>query len=162
MSDVTQIRVGRDKVGVVGLDEVFQRVQSEGLSGEAAVSERLLALTAERNYIAPSKRADYARALVRAYRRFLGEPVPAEVGGVLEIRVLGPGCPNCERLTNLVRDVLQARSIDADLEHVRDVKEIARYGPLATPALVVNGRVVASGRVPEKNRVIQWIEEARG
>jgi hypothetical protein len=47
--------------------------------------------------------------------------------------------------------VLQEEGIEADVQHVRDVKEIASYGVLGTPGLVINGEVVSSGRVPSTN-----------
>jgi small redox-active disulfide protein 2 len=159
MSDITQIRVGDGKVGLVGLPEILDQVRSEGLASDDAISDRLLELVSQRNYVAPSKCMEYAAALLREYRKFLGEEVPPEEGGILEIRILGPGCPNCERLMHEVRDVLQEQNVDADLEHVRDLKEIARYGFVATPALVINGRIAASGRVPQRAKIIEWIKE---
>lgn len=161
MTGVTQIRVGRTKVGLLGLEEIFDQVRGENLAKDDAISERLLELVSRRNYVVASKRREYAAALLREYRRFPGEDVPAEEAGILEIRVLGPGCPNCERLMQKVREVLQERDVDAELGHVRDLGEIGKYGPVATPALIINGKIVASGRVPQRASIIQWLEEIR-
>lgn len=159
MSDVTQIRVGNSKVGLTGLSEIFGRVRSENPATDEAIAERLLELISRRNYIVAAMRREYTAALLREYRRFLGEDMPPEDAGIPEIRVLGPGCPNCEQLMQEVRDVLQEQDVDADLEHVKDLGEIGKYGPVATPALIINGKIVASGRVPQRAKIIEWIEE---
>ncbi len=162
MNEIIRIRVGGTKVGLLGLPEIFEQVQGEAPASDTAAAERLAELASKRNYVAPARRAEYAAALFREYRKFRGEEVLAETAGALEIRVLGTGCPNCERLMKEVREVLEERGIDADLEHVRDLREIADYGPLATPALVINGRVVSAGRVPERVRIMEWLEEVGG
>ncbi len=159
MDDITQIRVGGTKVGLLGLPEIFEQVRGETPTSDEAAAERLVELVSRPNYVAPGKRAAYAAALFREYRKFLGEEVPAEAAGGLEIRVLGPGCPNCERLMREVREVLQEGGINADLEHVRDLREIATYGPVATPVLVINGKIVAGGRVPPKDKLTRLIRE---
>ena len=153
MDNVTQIQVGGTKVGLLGLLEIFEQVRGEAPASDEAVAERLVELVSRPNYVAPGRRAEYAAALFREYRKFLGEEVPGEAAGGLEIRVLGPGCTNCERLMGEVREVLQESGIDADLEHVRDLREISTYGPVATPALVINGKIVAGGRVPAKDKL---------
>jgi len=56
--------------------------------------------------------------------------------------------------------VLSELNMSADLDHVRDVKEIACYGVMGNPALVINGKVVAVGRVPSKNQLKEWLRTA--
>ena len=51
-------------------------------------------------------------------------------------------------------------NLAADFEHVQDLKEIARYGVMGTPALVINGQVKSVGRVPPKKQIIEWLKEA--
>ncbi len=51
-------------------------------------------------------------------------------------------------------------NLAGDLRHVTDAKEIGRYGVMGTPALIINGKVVAVGSVPEKKKVQQWLSEA--
>jgi protein-disulfide isomerase len=53
-------------------------------------------------------------------------------------------------------------NLAGELTHVEDVKEIARYGVMGTPALIINGKVVAVGSVPEKKKIQQWLTEAAG
>ena len=56
-------------------------------------------------------------------------------------------------------EVLSEMSLTADLEHVRDVEEIAKYNVKGTPALIINGKVICSGRIPSKNIIRKWLEE---
>ena len=64
------------------------------------------------------------------------------------IKVLGSGCTNCQNLEKATRAALIELGLDAELEHVTDPGEIASYGVMRTPALVVDEEVVVSGRVP--------------
>ena len=64
------------------------------------------------------------------------------------IKVLGSGCTNCQNLEKATREALLELGLDAELEHVTDPGEIASYGVMRTPALVVDEEVVVSGRVP--------------
>ena len=76
----------------------------------------------------------------------------------LQIKVFGPGCPNCDLLTQRVYEVLSEIGEEADVEHVTDIKVIAAAGVLGTPALMINGKIKASGVVPTKSQLKQWIE----
>ena len=64
------------------------------------------------------------------------------------IKVLGPGCDNCQRLEARTQEALDSLGIDATVEKVTDFGEIAGYGVMKTPGLVVDERLVVSGRVP--------------
>ena len=66
----------------------------------------------------------------------------------MEIKILGPGCPRCKALDKLTREVVQQNGIEASVVKVEDIVEIMNYGVMSTPALVVDGRVVIKGRVP--------------
>ena len=66
----------------------------------------------------------------------------------------------CDRLARELTEVMAETGIPADVEHVRDVGEIGRYGVMGTPALVINGRVKAVGRVPTRRRLAAWLAEA--
>ena len=57
--------------------------------------------------------------------------------------------------------ILGELNLGADVEHVRDLKKIASYGFVATPGLVINGKLVSTGKVPTKARIIKWLEEAK-
>ena len=67
----------------------------------------------------------------------------------MEIKVLGPGCTNCTTLEKRTNDALAATGVAATVEKVTDFAEIASYGVMSTPALVIDDQVVVSGRVPK-------------
>ena len=76
----------------------------------------------------------------------------------MEIKILGGGCPNCKRLEALAREVAGELGLEATFTKVTDAAEIGTYDILSTPALVIEGSVVASGRVPRKDEIAGWIE----
>ncbi|HWR91986.1 MAG TPA: thioredoxin family protein [Desulfobacterales bacterium] len=159
--EVTQISVGGDRVGIIGLKAVLEVVAREfkGRPDEEIKTE-LMKLLGRSNYIVPSAEAAYEAAFFREYKKFIGEPVPMDPTGTLQIRVLGPGCPSCDKLEKDLMAVMAELNLPADLDHVRDVKEIACYGVMGNPALVINGKVVAVGRVPSKNQLKEWLKAA--
>ena len=69
------------------------------------------------------------------------------------IKVLGPGCANCVNLERITREAVETLGLDATIEKVTDFATIAGYGVMATPALVVDEKVVVSGRVPTETEV---------
>lgn len=73
----------------------------------------------------------------------------------MKIEILGPGCANCAKLEKETLKAVRRLGIEATLEKVTDYAEIAAYGIMKTPGLVVNGEVVVSGRVPTAS----WIGE---
>lgn len=64
------------------------------------------------------------------------------------IKILGPGCNNCRNLERATREAIATMDIDATIEKVEDYPAIVSYGVMSTPALVVDEKVVVSGRVP--------------
>jgi small redox-active disulfide protein 2 len=66
----------------------------------------------------------------------------------MDIKVLGPGCNNCVTLENRTREALTELGKDATIEKITDTAQIMGYGIMSTPGLVVDGKVVVSGRVP--------------
>lgn len=79
----------------------------------------------------------------------------------MEVKVLGPGCANCVKLDKLVREAVAALGLTANVEKVTDFAQIASYGVMRTPGLVVDGRVVCYGRVPSGDEIKQWLAQAR-
>ncbi|MCB8955809.1 MAG: TM0996/MTH895 family glutaredoxin-like protein [Nocardioides sp.] len=65
----------------------------------------------------------------------------------MQVKVLGPGCKNCVALEKATHEAIDRLGLDATVEKVTDYAEIAGYGVMATPALVVDEKVVSSGRV---------------
>lgn len=78
----------------------------------------------------------------------------------MNIKVLGPGCARCHQLEQTVKDVVKELSIDADIEYVKDIKKIMEYPILTTPGLVIDEKLVCSGRVPSKAEVSTFITTA--
>jgi small redox-active disulfide protein 2 len=78
----------------------------------------------------------------------------------MDVKILGTGCPNCKRLEKVTRQALEEMGIEATLTKVTDFQEIMTYDILATPGLVIDGRVVASARVPSKGEVTSMIATA--
>jgi small redox-active disulfide protein 2 len=156
--DVTQILVNGHRSGIIGLKVAFERVSAHGsgLSDEAIATELMREL-GTRNYIVPRAAEAYRSAFFREYKKWLGEPLPDAPGGPLQIKVLGQGCPSCDKLEQDVMAVLVELGLNADLEHVRDMREIASFGVMGSPALVINGKVVASGRAPAKSQIKAWL-----
>lgn len=76
------------------------------------------------------------------------------------IKVLGSGCVNCRRLEALVREVVGELGVPAEIEKVTDFREIASYGILATPGLVIDGEVKSAGRIPNKAELTTWVTSA--
>lgn len=75
----------------------------------------------------------------------------------MEIKVLGPGCAKCKKTEKIVREAVAETGIDANVEKVTDMMEIAGYRVFSTPAVVVDGEVKLSGKVPNKNDVKSWL-----
>jgi small redox-active disulfide protein 2 len=75
----------------------------------------------------------------------------------MDIKVLGPGCAKCGQTEKNVREAVEESGIDAKIEKVSNVMEIARYGVFGTPAVVVDGNVKSVGKIPTKEEIKEWI-----
>jgi small redox-active disulfide protein 2 len=75
----------------------------------------------------------------------------------MEIKVLGPGCPKCKTLEALTRKVVAENGINATVTKVEDIMEIMKYNIMSTPALVVDEKVVAKGRIPSADEIKQFL-----
>ena len=80
---------------------------------------------------------------------------------MLSIKVLGPGCANCERVYTVTKTALQSAGVDdATITKVTDRTEYPKYGLMYTPGLVINEKLVCAGRIPSQTEVVTWIMNA--
>jgi len=77
----------------------------------------------------------------------------------MEIKILGPGCINCRKVEELVRDAVAEAGIAANIEKVSDIMQIAKYGVFGTPAVVVDGKVKSVGKIPKKEEILAWLDK---
>jgi small redox-active disulfide protein 2 len=75
----------------------------------------------------------------------------------MEIKVLGPGCAKCSKTEKLVQEVIKETGVDATVEKVSDMMQIASYGVFGTPSVIVDGEVKCTGKVPKKNDIKKWL-----
>jgi len=80
----------------------------------------------------------------------------------MEIKILGPGCPRCEELEKRTINALAQMNIAADVEKISDIQKIIAYRIMATPGLVIDGKVKCAGRIPSLDEIKEWIREAHG
>ena len=161
--DVTQVRIGKSAVGIIGLKAALEDLAKTAINmQDMEVQEELVTRLSKKNYVPPQVREEYGKAFLREFKRFMGKPFEEEMPEGIQIKVLGPGCAQCDRLEQDLIQVMAETGIVADIEHVRDIKEIGKYGVMGTPALLINGRVKSVGKVPLKSKMIEWLTEAQG
>ena len=79
---------------------------------------------------------------------------------MLQIKVLGPGCPNCDQVEANTRQAVSMFGVEANVEKVTDRAEFSKYKLLATPGLVINEKLVCAGRIPTESEVMSFIADA--
>lgn len=77
------------------------------------------------------------------------------------VKVLGSGCAKCNQLEAATKEALEQLGMDTTIEHVRDFAQIASYGVMSTPALVVDGKVVAYGKALKTDEVVKLLQKVR-
>ncbi|WP_319200432.1 thioredoxin family protein [uncultured Ilyobacter sp.] len=77
----------------------------------------------------------------------------------MDIKILGTGCKKCNALTNNVKEAISETTVEASIEKVEDMKDIMGYGVMSTPAVVIDGKVVSTGRVLSVDEVKKLIKE---
>ena len=155
--DLTQVSLGKFRVGNAGLKSVIEELKSWQERPDAEIAEELLVRLKPRNYIPAASADEYRQAFLREFKKALGEQVEEEHHG-LAIKILGPGCAVCDRLEHTVMSVLAELNLPAEVEHVRDVREIAALGIMSTPAILINGEVKALGTEPTRAMLKKWLE----
>ncbi|MBW2249211.1 MAG: thioredoxin family protein [Deltaproteobacteria bacterium] len=160
--DVRQIKVGKHTVGIIGLKSIIEEVANDFAERqETEIIDELLKRLSVKNYIPGNIREEYGKAFIREFNKFVGRPYEEEIFEGLEVKVLGQGCTQCDKLEQELMHVMAEYEFIADIEHVRDIKEIGKYGVMGMPALIINGKVKSVGRVPPKNKLVEWLKEAQ-
>ncbi len=156
--DVMQIKVDTFTVGIIGLKAVMEEMAREFADKpDEEIQSELLKRLSRRNYISNKAKDGYAKAFLREFRKFLGRPYEEGISGGLEIKVLGAGCPQCDKLEQELMAVVAETGILADIDHVRDIKEIAKHGVFGTPAVVIDGKVKSVGKIPSRDEIKSWL-----
>ena len=73
-----------------------------------------------------------------------------------DIKVLGTGCANCRNTVKLIEEVAAARGVAITLTKVEELPEIMKYGVMSTPGVVVDGKVVHAGGIPDRTKIAGW------
>ena len=73
------------------------------------------------------------------------------------VKVLGTGCANCKATVKLIEDIARAMNVAVNLEKIENISDIMSYGVMSTPGVVIDGRVVHAGGVPDKSAVEGWL-----
>ena len=71
----------------------------------------------------------------------------------MKIEILGTGCAKCDKMEEMVKLALEETGVNADVNHIHDIKKIMNYGVMTTPALVINGEVKAAGKLPSSEEI---------
>ncbi len=79
-----------------------------------------------------------------------------------KVKILGSGCAKCNQLEAAAREALAQLGMEAAIDHVTDFTQIAAYGVMTTPALVVDGKVVSYGKVLKTGEVVKLLQKVRG
>jgi len=161
-ADVSQIKVGKFTAGIIGLKPVLEDMAEEWAEKpDAQVAAELVERLSVKNYIPESAKVSYGMAFLREFKKFTGKPYQEESPEQLEIKILGPGCANCDRLERELIEVVSELDLPAGIDHIRDIREIGQYGVMGSPALIINGEVKAVGRVPMRSEIRKWLKEAK-
>lgn len=156
--DITQISLGGLRVGIAGLKAAIEEAKPHGGRPDEEIAQLLYEKLRLKNYIPATAADHYKRAFLREFKKALGAKVEEEKGS-LHIKILGPGCPACESLGQLVMAVLAEMRLPAEVEHIRDLKKIRRLGVFGLPALLINDEVKAVGQLPSKETLKQMLAE---
>lgn len=79
---------------------------------------------------------------------------------MLQIKILGTGCPNCNKLEGETKKAVTNLAVEAKIEKVSDIQQIMSYDVLSTPGLVINEQVVSSGRIPSQEEITSYLASA--
>ena len=159
--DITRISLGKFQVGITGLNAAIAELKPLKGRPEEEIAQALFEKLKPHNYMPAAAVEDYRQAFLREFKRAWGEPVE-EDRAYPSIKILGPGCSICRSLEQEVLVALSELNLPADVEHVKDMQEIAGYGVMSMPALVINGEVRSVGAPPPKDTLKKWLRELQG
>ena len=149
--DVVQIKVEDYAVGIIGLNTALQDMATPyAEKSDQEVADELVNRLSKKNYIPNKAQEPYKKAFLREFKKHLGRPYEEATSSGLDIKVLGPGCPQCDGLEEALMAAVGQLRMKANIEHVRDIKEIARYGVMGSPGLLINGKIKSVGKVPRE------------
>ncbi len=160
-SDVTQIKVAGQPVGIIGLKDALKEIEGhcEGMSDEK-IRDELTKRLSKSNYLPDRVKAAYGDSFLREFKKLIGAPYEDEASDGLDVKILGPGCANCDRLEMEVMAAMSELKLPGSIDHVIDIKEIGKYGVMGTPALVINGQIKSVGRVSPRAQIKEWLKSA--
>jgi hypothetical protein len=159
--EITQIKIGNDRIGIIGLKPVLAEVaEASAAQTDVEIRTELFKRLAKRNYIPESSKEEYGKAFFIEFKKFTGRPIENSGPDGLEVKVLGSGCARCNQLEQDLMAVIAEMNLPADIEHVTDALEISSYGVMGTPALLINGAVKSVGSMPSKAKLKTWLTEA--
>lgn len=151
---VIKVSIGGHSIGITGLEDIFQEVKAMGLSDSELLKDLILDKVKVKNYIPSKAMPIYREDLYEEYLVFTGELAKRRSSSsVPEVRLFGAGCANCEKIDEMIKNILARESTGADYQHITDIKEIARAGIMGTPTLMVNGSILLSGHVPAEKQL---------
>ena len=78
---------------------------------------------------------------------------------MMNIKVVGSGCPNCRKLEALCNEVITEQQLNAEIEKVTDMNSFAELGVFMTPGLIVNDNVISQGKIPAKSTLEHWLRD---
>lgn len=158
---ITRINVSNFGVSIIGLKELMEEMAgTHADKPDADVQSLMMDRLSQENYIPGKARDDYGKAFVREFRKFMGQPFTEDAPRGLDVKVLGAGCNQCRALTQTIMEILTEIQLPAGVDHITDMKEIARYRVMGSPALIINGKTLAVGSVPPRDRIKKWLLEA--
>jgi len=78
----------------------------------------------------------------------------------MKIEILGTGCPKCKKLAELAEQAVKESGIEAEIIKITEINEIMNYGVMITPALVIDGEIKSTGKIPSIEEIKNWLKEA--
>ena len=155
--DLTVIKIKGIGTVIKGLNSVFSDARNRSLKGDE-LANFLISGVKKFNKISTKDEDSLKEALPIKFSKFLkGETTEENPGKRVNIKILGGCCPNCFELEKQAMEAVIDLEINGEFLHLRDPELISKYGIVPTPALVINEKVVSSGRVVMKEEIKRMI-----